>query len=144
MKKKTISRPNLCRLPAPYPAPSIPAPLYPRFHPRCPPPLPPLSPPYPRTPTPCPSPRSWSLFCYSVLCVLLVYYQFYGKERACCFTLFLVTVSVMWLFLTMPWVGLQCGIEVFPYHTHLCKVIFIILLYNVKCFSMALSLNHYI
>ena len=30
----------------------------------------------------------------------------------------LVTVNVLWLFLTMPWVGLQCVIVVFPDHTH--------------------------
>ena len=29
------------------------------------------------------------------------------------------TVNVMWLFLTVPWVGLQCVIGVFPNHTHL-------------------------
>ena len=31
----------------------------------------------------------------------------------------LVTVNVVWLFLTVPWVGLQCVIVVFPDHTHL-------------------------
>ena len=31
----------------------------------------------------------------------------------------LVTVNVLWLFLTVPWVGLQCVIVVFPDHTHL-------------------------
>ena len=31
----------------------------------------------------------------------------------------LVTVNVMWLFLTLPWVGLQYVIVVFPDHTHL-------------------------
>ena len=31
-----------------------------------------------------------------------------------------VTVSVLWLFLTkVPWVGLQCVIEVYLDHTHL-------------------------
>ena len=30
----------------------------------------------------------------------------------------IVTVKVMWLFLTVPWVGLQCVIVVFPDHTH--------------------------
>ena len=33
--------------------------------------------------------------------------------------LFLVTVSVLWLFLMLPWVGLRCVIVVFPHHTHL-------------------------
>ena len=31
----------------------------------------------------------------------------------------LVTVNVLWLFLTVPWVGLQWVIVVFPDHTHL-------------------------
>ena len=31
----------------------------------------------------------------------------------------LVTVNVQWLFLTVPWVGLQCAIVVFPDHTYL-------------------------
>ena len=30
----------------------------------------------------------------------------------------LVTVYVLWLFLTVPCVGLQCLIVVFPDHTH--------------------------
>ena len=30
-----------------------------------------------------------------------------------------VTVSVLWLFLTVPWLDLQCVIVVFPDHTHL-------------------------
>ena len=29
----------------------------------------------------------------------------------------LVTVNVLWLFLTVPWVGLQCVIVVFPDYT---------------------------
>ena len=31
---------------------------------------------------------------------------------------YLVTVNVPWLFLTAPWIGLQCVIVVFPDHTH--------------------------
>ena len=30
----------------------------------------------------------------------------------------LVTVSVLWLFVTVSWVGLQSAIVVFPDHTH--------------------------
>ena len=30
-----------------------------------------------------------------------------------------VTVNILWFSLNMPWVGLQCVIVVFPYHTHL-------------------------
>ena len=29
-----------------------------------------------------------------------------------------VTVNALWLFLTVPWVGLQCVIVVLPDHTH--------------------------
>ena len=35
-----------------------------------------------------------------------------------CF-LYLVTVSVLWLFVTVSWVGLQSAIVVFLDHTHL-------------------------
>ena len=31
----------------------------------------------------------------------------------------IVTTNVLWLILTVPWVGLQCVISVFPDHTHL-------------------------
>ena len=31
----------------------------------------------------------------------------------------LLTVNVLWLFLMVPWVGLQCVIVVFPDHTRL-------------------------
>ena len=31
----------------------------------------------------------------------------------------MVTINVLWLFLTVRWVGLQCVIVVFPDHTHL-------------------------
>ena len=39
-----------------------------------------------------------------------------------------VTINVLWLFLTVQWVGLQCAIEVFP-HTHLLFCIVILFLY---------------
>ena len=31
----------------------------------------------------------------------------------------IVTINVLWFFLKVPWVGLQCVIVVFPDHTHL-------------------------
>ena len=34
-------------------------------------------------------------------------------------TICIVTVNVLWLFLTVPWVALQCVIVVFPDYTHL-------------------------
>ena len=46
-----------------------------------------------------------------------------GEERAGCFALLssscLVTVSVLWLFLVVPWVSMRCVIVVFPDHNHL-------------------------
>ena len=42
--------------------------------------------------------------------------------RAGCFTFIAyshVTVTVLCLFLTMPWVGMQCVIVTFPGHTYL-------------------------
>ena len=45
------------------------------------------------------------------------------EERAGCYVLLsfgcLVTANVLWLFLMMSWVGLQCVIVEFPDHTHL-------------------------
>ena len=38
-------------------------------------------------------------------------------KTAGCFTL-IVSLRVMWLFLTGPWVGLQCVIVVFADHTN--------------------------
>ena len=35
----------------------------------------------------------------------------------------LVVVNILWLFLTVLWVGLQCVIVVFPDHTHLLFVV---------------------
>ena len=34
----------------------------------------------------------------------------------------MVTINVLYFFLTVPWVDLQCAIEVFPDHTHLLFV----------------------
>ena len=39
----------------------------------------------------------------------------------------IVTINVLWLFLMVPWVGIQCVSVVFPDHTHL--------LFNVKPFK---------
>ena len=45
------------------------------------------------------------------------------EKRAGCFTLIvfwcLVAIFVLWFFLAVPWVGMQCVIVVFPDHTHL-------------------------
>ena len=59
-----------------------------------------------------------SLFCYTLLCCLL-------KRKSMLVALLLlsnrciVTINVLWPVLTVPWVGLQYVIVVFPDHTHL-------------------------
>ena len=64
------------------------------------------------------------LFCYALLCVhssFAVILKRKGKLIALLLLSYrcIVTIYVMWLFLVMPWVGLQCVIVVFPDHTHL-------------------------
>ena len=68
-----------------------------------------------------------------VLCLSLFWYALLGVHSNFAINLYmkrelvgllslsyecLVTVSVTCLFLTVPWVGLQCVIVVFPNHTH--------------------------
>ena len=65
-----------------------------------------------------------SLFCYALLCVHSSYAIILKRKRKLVVLLLLsyrciVTVNGPWLFLTVPWVGLQCVIVVFPDHTHL-------------------------
>ena len=65
-----------------------------------------------------------SMFCCALFCVLSSFAIIsMGKRELvallCLFSLCLVIVVVQWLFLTVPWVGLQCVIVVFPDHTHL-------------------------
>ena len=71
--------------------------------------------------------------CEGVLCLflfgmhsivsILVCNHLEEEGRAGCFAFVsyecLVTVYVVWLFLTVPWVGLQCVIVVFLDHTYL-------------------------
>ena len=40
------------------------------------------------------------------------------------FYICIVTINVLWLFLTVPWVGLQYVIVAFPDHTHLLFAVF--------------------
>ena len=64
-----------------------------------------------------------SVFCYGLLCVHSSFAIILKRKRKL-FALFLlsyrciVTINVLWLFLTVPWVGLQCVVVVFPDHTH--------------------------
>ena len=65
-----------------------------------------------------------SLFWYALLCVLSSFAIILKRKRELVALLLLsyrclVTVNVLWLFLTVPWVGLQHVIAVFPHHTHL-------------------------
>ena len=64
-----------------------------------------------------------SLFCYALLCIPSSFAIMKRKRKLVSLLLLsyrcLVTVNIMWLFLTVPWVGLQCVIVVFSDHTHL-------------------------
>ena len=49
----------------------------------------------------------------------------------------IVSINVLWLFLTVPWVGLQCVIVVFPDHAHLLFELDInLILENCKTFEI--------
>ena len=68
-----------------------------------------------------------SLLCYSLLCGHSSFAFILKKKWKLAAVLLLsnkciVTVKVMWLFLTVPWVGLQYVTVVFPDHTHLLFV----------------------
>ena len=61
---------------------------------------------------------------YVFLCVHSSSAIFLKKKRKLVALLLLsyrliVTINVLWLFLTVPWNGLKCAIVVFPDHTHL-------------------------
>ena len=65
-----------------------------------------------------------SLFCYALLCVLFSFAIILKRKRKLVVLLLLsdrciATLNVLWLFLKVSWVGLQCVIAVFPDHTHL-------------------------
>ena len=66
----------------------------------------------------------WSLFRYSLLCVLSSFEIILARKRELVALLLLsfrclVLVNVLWLFLMVLWVSKQCMIVVFPDHTHL-------------------------
>ena len=72
----------------------------------------------------------FALFCIA-LCPFLFCDHLERKRKLVVFLLLsnrsLVTVYVLWLFLTEPWIGLQCVIVVFPefrrYSHNICAVI---------------------
>ena len=62
------------------------------------------------------------LFCYALLCVHSSFAIILKRKRKLVALLLLsyrciVNINVLWLFLMVPWVGLQCMIVVFPNHT---------------------------
>ena len=66
----------------------------------------------------------WSLFCYALLCVIFSFAIILTRKSGLVALLqlsswCLVTVNVLWLYLMVQWVGLQCVIVVFPIHTYL-------------------------
>ena len=64
------------------------------------------------------------LFCYALLCVHSSFAIILKRKRKLIALLLLSyicigTINVLWLFLAVLWVGLQCEIVVFSDHTHL-------------------------
>ena len=98
-----------------------------------------------------------SLFCYALLCVhssFAIILKRKGKLVALLLLSYrcIVTINVLWLFLTVQWVGLQCVIVVFPDETHL---LFYPIIYNVPglisccccltssvCLQVTLQMHH--
>ena len=67
---------------------------------------------------------SLSLFCYALLCIHSSFAFILKRQRKLVALLLLsyrciVAINVLWLFLKVPRVGLQCVIVVFSEHTHL-------------------------
>ena len=65
-----------------------------------------------------------SLFCYVLLCVHSSFAIILKRKRKLAALLLLsyrciITINVMWLYQTVPWLGLQCVIVVYPDHTRL-------------------------
>ena len=63
------------------------------------------------------------MFVFVLLCITLCPFILKRKRKLVALLLLsyrcIVTVNVLWLFLMVPLVGLQCVMVVFPDHTHL-------------------------
>ena len=64
-----------------------------------------------------------SMFWYALICVVSSFAIILTRKSELVALLLLslgclVTIIALWLFPTVPWVGLQCVIVVFPDHTH--------------------------
>ena len=72
--------------------------------------------------------RLFNVLFYRVLCLSSIAIILMGKvdlvALLCLPSWFFVTVDVLWLFLAVPWIGLQCVIMVFPHHTHLLFLVY--------------------
>ena len=69
-----------------------------------------------------------SLLWCALLCVLSSFEIILKRKRELVALLLLsyiclVTVNVLWFYLTVPWAGLQCVIVVYPDHTHFYFVV---------------------
>ena len=69
----------------------------------------------------------WSLFWYALLYVISSFAIIFTRNRELVALLLLsfgclVTVNILWPFLTVPWVGLQCVIVVLPDHTQFLTI----------------------
>ena len=76
------------------------------------------------------------LFCYAFVCAHSSFAIILKRNRKLVALLLLsymciVTINVLWLLLTVPWVGLQRLIVVFPDHTHL--LFGLKLCFRIKC-----------
>ena len=77
-----------------------------------------------------------SLICYALLYVHSSFAIILKRKRKLAVLLLLfyrclVTVNVPWLLLTVPWVGLQGVIVVFPDHTHLLSIDWVVWVFLV-------------
>ena len=67
------------------------------------------------------------MFIFVLLCITLCPFEFCNhleeEEKTGCLAFIVLqmyfSIYVLWLFLMVPWVGLQCVIVVFRFHTHL-------------------------
>ena len=62
------------------------------------------------------------MFVFDLLCINVCPFWLKRKRKLVALLLLsyrcLITINVQWLYLTVPWVGLQCVIVVVPDHTH--------------------------
>ena len=67
----------------------------------------------------------WYLVCCTVLSIVLCFAIISLGKRDLVAFLYNVTVVVLCLFLTVPWIGLQCVIAAFPGDIHLLFLLYL-------------------